>query len=72
MSAPAPETSADAESHLPLKEHMLQLEKAAVQHALAAHDQNQRKAAETLGLSYDQLRGLVRKHDLSTRKRRRQ
>ena len=66
------ENPAEAERHLPLKEHMLQVEKAAVQRALLSHDQNQRKAAETLDLSYDQLRGLVRKHDLSVRKRRKQ
>jgi len=32
--------------------------------ALAAADQNRRVAADSLGLSYDQLRGLLRKHDI--------
>lgn len=32
--------------------------------ALAAAEQNRRVAADSLGLSYDQLRGLLRKHDI--------
>src|SRR5690606_3321421 len=32
--------------------------------ALAAADGNRRVAAESLALSYDQLRGLLRKHDI--------
>jgi psp operon transcriptional activator len=32
--------------------------------ALAAADGNRRMAAESLALSYDQLRGLLRKHDI--------
>ena len=46
------------------------IEKDLVQRALAQHAYNQRLTASTLGLSYDQLRGLVRKHGLSSRKRR--
>ena len=46
------------------------IEKDLVQRALAEHAYNQRLTASTLGLSYDQLRGLVRKHGLSSRKRR--
>ena len=33
--------------------------------ALAANDHNQRRAADALGLSYDQMRGMVRKYQLS-------
>ena len=46
------------------------IEKDLVQRALAEHGHNQRLTASALGLSYDQLRGLVRKHGLSSRKRR--
>jgi len=39
--------------------------------ALARNNHHQRDTADDLGLSYDQLRGLVRKYQLSTRRRRR-
>ena len=45
-------------------------ERALVTRALSKSAGNQKLAAERLGLSYDQLRGLVRKYDLSSRKRR--
>jgi psp operon transcriptional activator len=35
--------------------------------ALTHSGQNQKQAAEQLGLSYDQMRGLIRKHGLRTR-----
>lgn len=35
--------------------------------ALTRSGQNQKRAAEQLGLSYDQIRGLIRKHGLRTR-----
>jgi psp operon transcriptional activator len=38
--------------------------------ALASNGQNQKKAAAQLGLSYDQIRGLMKKHDLRTRSSR--
>lgn len=38
--------------------------------ALANSGQNQKKAAAQLGLSYDQVRGLMKKHGLRTRRRR--
>ena len=44
-------------------------EKRAAETALALHGDNQRKAAAHLGLSYNQMRGLVRKHALSARRR---
>ena len=46
------------------------IEKDLVQRALSEQGNNQRLTASALGLSYDQLRGLVRKHGLSSRKRR--
>lgn len=46
------------------------LERNFIKQALAAHDSNQRQTAEALQLSYDQLRGLVRKHKLSSNSRR--
>ena len=50
--------------------HMQQVEKALLLRALEQHAQNQRRTAEALGLSYDQLRGLVRKHGITSRRRR--
>lgn len=42
-------------------------ERALLLKALAANDHHQRRTAEALGLSYDQVRGLVRKHGVSGR-----
>ena len=50
--------------------HMAQIEKQLLREALQRHDHSQRRTAEALGLSYDQLRGLVRKHSLARRRRR--
>ncbi|EHQ57549.1 psp operon transcriptional activator PspF [gamma proteobacterium HIMB55] len=41
-----------------------------LQEALAGNGQNQKKAAAQLGLSYDQIRGLMKKHGLRTRSSR--
>jgi psp operon transcriptional activator len=46
------------------------LEKQLLEEALAHNGHNQRRSAEALGLSYDQLRGMVRKYDLSRGKSR--
>lgn len=48
---------------------MLAIERRLVHQALADHGYHQRQTAEALGLSYDQLRGLVRKHRLGRRRR---
>ena len=45
-------------------EHMNSLELQLLERALADQGGNQRRTAEALGLTYDQLRGLVRKHGL--------
>jgi psp operon transcriptional activator len=55
---------------VPFTEHMDIIEKRLLQEALARQGHNQRRTAGTLGLSYDQLRGLVRKHGLTRRRRR--
>ena len=55
---------------LSFNEHIRQVEKTLLQEALQEHEHNQRRTADALGLRYDQLRGLVRKHGLSVRKRR--
>lgn len=52
------------------RQHLNDIEKTLLSNALAEHQQNQRLTADALQLSYDQLRGLVRKHHLSTRSRR--
>lgn len=50
---------------------MLAIERRLVHQALADNGYHQRQTADALGLSYDQLRGLVRKHRLARRRRRR-
>jgi len=47
------------------------IEKDLLQEALRNNQHNQRRTADALGLSYDQLRGLVRKHQLTGRRRKR-
>lgn len=47
---------------LPLKEAVMDLEIRLLRKTLRESRHNQRRAAEMLGLSYDQLRGLVRKY----------
>ena len=68
---PAGTTTARAAPPVPFNERVNAIEKQLLQEALAQHGHNQRRTADALGLSYDQLRGLVRKHGL-TRHRRRQ
>lgn len=50
---------------------MLAIERRLVHQALADNNYHQRQTADALGLSYDQLRGLVRKHRLARRRRQR-
>jgi psp operon transcriptional activator len=42
-------------------------ERAILEHALGRNRWNQRQTAQALGLSYDQLRHALKKHDLSPR-----
>ena len=51
-------------------EQVSALEQRLLRNALAATGNNQRAAAESLGLSYNQLRGLMRKYGLRTRRAR--
>lgn len=51
-----------------LREHLDAVEKKIVVDALAAAGGSQTRAAKRLGLSYDQLRGIVRKHDIDAKK----
>ena len=63
--APAPGHRADVDS-LPLdyRAVVARFEQRLLARALAAADGNRRVAAESLALTYDQLRGLLRKHDI--------
>lgn len=51
---------------LDLKQHLASQERSLVETALARARYNQREAATLLGLSYHQLRGLLRKHAVAT------
>jgi len=59
---PKGEDSADIYD-LPLKEAVAALERRMIERALASARYNQRRAARLLGLTYDQFRGLKRKHE---------
>jgi psp operon transcriptional activator len=64
------QTSADT-APAGFSDRMRAIERQLLSDALAANGHSQRRTAKALGLSYDQLRGLVRKHRLSTRSRTR-
>ena len=63
--APIRETVEAPSLDYDLRAHLNDIEKALVEKALDQHGGNQRKAADHLSLSYDQIRGLVRKHELA-------
>lgn len=48
-----------------MKPWLLEQEKSLIDRALTQAKFNQRKAAELLGLTYHQLRGLLKKHDIA-------
>jgi psp operon transcriptional activator len=66
-SAKATERMAGDETALPgdLRAHLDEIEKELVLRALMLSNQHQGQAAERLGLSYDQLRGIMRKHNIT-------
>lgn len=66
----AAQTSAGDALTKDLRQQVDAYEKQLLVEALKQHEHNQRRAADALGLSYDQIRGLVRKHRLRSRKRR--
>jgi psp operon transcriptional activator len=68
--APAADSAALGPAGVAFNDHMARIEKQLLQETLGQHGHNQRRTAEALGLSYDQLRGLVRKHGLARRRRR--
>ncbi len=75
LPAPAPAAAAPAaEDAVAAAEdftaRMARIEKQLLLEALQAEGYHQRRTARVLGLSYDQLRHLVRKHGIATRRRR--
>lgn len=60
--------AAAADTTMNFTQRIAKIERDLLQESLAHHAGNQRQTAQTLGLSYDQLRGLVRKHQLASRK----
>jgi len=57
-----------AHEALDLRAWLNEQEKRLVERALSASGGHQRKAARQLGLTYDQMRGILRKHQLSSRR----
>ncbi|MEM8988112.1 MAG: phage shock protein operon transcriptional activator [Pseudomonadota bacterium] len=69
--SPAPKPpEAPASEAYDFQAHMDEIEKQLLTKALAAHGDNQSRTAKALSLTYDQMRGLIRKHGLATRRRR--
>ncbi|GAB3271403.1 phage shock protein operon transcriptional activator [Parahaliea aestuarii] len=66
--ATAAETAA-SQPDLDFAGRLARIEKQLLEEALAENGHNQRRTADALGLSYDQLRGMVRKHGLGGRRR---
>ena len=69
-STPQEHQNIDSIPVLGFSERIDALEKRLLEEALARNGHNQRRTAEALELSYDQLRGMVRKYDLSRRRRK--
>ena len=61
---PQPVTENDGETAMDFKSQVSRFERDLLTRALADHRFNQRVTAEALGLSYDQLRHALRRHDL--------
>ncbi|MBX9796377.1 phage shock protein operon transcriptional activator [Sphingomonas sp.] len=63
--APVPPAADDEDGHpMDFKSQVARFERQVLAKALATHRFNQRATAEALGLSYDQLRHALRRHDL--------
>lgn len=60
-----PPPVANDETQSDLRAHLNEVEKSLVKRALMQHGGNQKRAGIALSLSYDQIRGLVKKHNLS-------
>ncbi len=68
--APSPSVSADAvRLPLDLKAEIRSMEVMLIERAMESARHNQRKAAELLGLTYDQLRGYLKKYELLNKDR---
>ncbi len=62
--APQVSTQKSYKDGIDLKAYLSELEKAIVKDALARNGDNQKRTADALCLTYDQIRGIVKKHDL--------
>lgn len=62
MSGPMLRAGSNTLLDIPLKDRLAEVERSALRDALARSQYNQRRAAEVLGLTYHQFRGLYRKH----------
>ena len=65
MTAPARPADVNENGSIDLRAHLDQIEKTIAEAALARQGGNQRRTAQALSLSYDQMRGIVRKYGLS-------
>ena len=66
-STPAPEPASPAAAPEGFEARVRRFEAGLLSDALARHRFNQRRTAEQLGLSYDQLRHYLKKHGIAAR-----
>ena len=66
--SPATEALIEADAGMDFSQRLADIEKQMLRAALAENGHNQRLTADALGLTYDQLRGMVRKHGLQKRR----
>jgi psp operon transcriptional activator len=67
--APSSDANHEPAQNLQFSERIEQIERQLLWQALTENGHNQRRTAKALGLSYDQLRGMVRKYKLTNRER---
>jgi psp operon transcriptional activator len=60
-----PETAPAPTGAYDLRAHLNEIEKALVEEALNQHGGSQKRTAEALSLTYDQIRGIIKKHGLA-------
>jgi psp operon transcriptional activator len=62
-------TATETPANIDFNARVAAVEKQLLNKALSEHGYNQRRTAQALGLSYDQLRGLVRKYNLAGKRK---
>ncbi len=64
QATPLPDTNSPPGGSYDLRAYLNEIEKRLAAETLAAHGDNQKRAAKALSLTYDQMRGIIKKHSL--------